>query len=196
VAHEGTASGECLTYSIGFRAPTYQELLEPMLVDFAAHANLRGRFSDRGLSPTQHPAALPAAMLHTLHAKLTAPRPRQGDTARFLLSYLSEPKAQVVFEPPARPLQEASFRVAACRRGVALDRRTRLLYHRGAVGINGEHEVLERGTRTLVQHLADARRLAPAVLRPALAASMGTMHRWYLAGWLHLGEGVSIHEAI
>jgi 50S ribosomal protein L16 3-hydroxylase len=196
VAHEGTASGECLTYSIGFRAPTYQELLEPMLVDFAAHANLRGRFADRGLTPTRHPAALPAAMLHTLHAKLTAPRPRQGDTARFLLAYLSEPKAQVVFERPARPLGEASFRVAARRRGVALDRRTRLLYHRGAVGINGEHEVLERSARSLLQLLADARRLAPASLQPALAATIAPLHRWYLAGWLHLSEGVSIHEAI
>ena len=38
VAHDGTAVGECLTYSIGFRAPTYQELLEPWLTDFADHA--------------------------------------------------------------------------------------------------------------------------------------------------------------
>jgi 50S ribosomal protein L16 3-hydroxylase len=188
VAHEGTALGECLTYSIGFRAPTFQELLEPMLTDFASHANLRGRFSDRGLTPTRHPAALPVGLLRTLHAGLTAPRPRERDTARFLLSYLSEPKAQVVFERPARPMHEASFRAAAGRRGVSLDRRTRLLYHRGSVGINGEHEVLGPSTRSLVRHLADARRLAPALLQPALAATLGPLHRWYLAGWLHLSE--------
>ncbi len=189
VAHEGTALGECLTYSIGFRAPTYQELLEPMLIDFASHANLRGRYADRSLSPTRHPAALPAGMLRTLHAELTAPRPRQRDTARFLLSYLSEPKAQVVFERPVRPLREAPFGTAARRRGVSLDRRTRLMYHHGAVGINGEHEILERDTRGLVQHLADARRLAPGALQSAKVASLEPMHRWYLAGWLHLSEG-------
>jgi 50S ribosomal protein L16 3-hydroxylase len=186
VAHEGTALGECLTYSIGFRAPTYQELLEPMLADFAAHANLRGRYSDRGLGPTRHPAALPASMLRTLHAELVAPRPRQRDTARFLLSYLSEPKAQVVFDRPQRAVRTKAFDAAVRRRGVMLDRRTRLLYHRGAIGINGEHEILERDTRGPVQRLADARTLTLAELQAAPAVTLAMMYRWYLAGWLHI----------
>lgn len=191
VAHEGTALGECLTYSIGFRAPTYQELLEPMLADFAAHAKLRARYSDRGLRPTRHPAALPEGMLRTVHAEIVAPRPRQGDTARFLLSYLSEPKAQVIFERPLRPLQAAAFQAAVRRRGVTLDRRTRVLYHRGAVGINGEHEILEAGARGLVQRLADARGLTSAALQAAPAAAFAPLHRWYVAGWLHLAKGDS-----
>lgn len=189
VAHEGTALDECLTYSIGFRAPTFQELLEPMLADFAEHTMLRGRYSDRGLRPTRRPAALPESMLRTLHAELAAPRPRQSDTARFLLSYLSEPKAQVVFERPRRPLEAATFRTAVCRRGVMLDQCTRLLYHRGAVGINGEHEVLERGVRGPVQRLADTRGLTPAALQAAPAGTFSPLHRWYLAGWLHLDHG-------
>jgi 50S ribosomal protein L16 3-hydroxylase len=191
VAHEGTALGECLTYSIGFRAPTYQELLEPMLADFAAHAELRGRYSDRGLKPTRHPAALPEGMVRTAHAELVAPRPRQSDTARFLLSYLSEPKAQVVFERPLRPLQAVAFQAAVRRRGVILDRRTRMLYYRGAVGINGEHENVEPEARVPVQRLADARGLAPASLQGAPAAAFAPLHRWYVAGWLHIAHGNS-----
>jgi 50S ribosomal protein L16 3-hydroxylase len=186
IAHEGTALGECLTYSIGFRAPTYQELLEPMLADFAAHAHLRGRYTDRGLKPTRRPAALPESMLRTLHAELVAPRPRQRDTARFLLTYLSEPKAQVVFDRPRRALQTKAFDATVRRRGVTLDRRTRLLYHRGAVGINGEHEILERGVRGPVQRLADARTLTLADLQAAQAETVAMMYRWYLAGWLHI----------
>ena len=191
VAHEGTALGECLTYSIGFRAPTYQELLEPMLTDFAAHAKLRGRYSDRGLKPTRHPAALPEGMLRTAHAELVAPRPRQSDTARFLLCYLSEPKAQVVFERPLRPMRAAAFQAAVLRRGVILDRRTRMLYYHGAAGINGEHETLEPEARVPVQRLADARGLAPAVLQGATAATFASLHRWYVAGWLHIAHGNS-----
>jgi len=42
VAHEGTAVGECITYSIGFRAPTHQELLEPFHFDFSARVQLSG----------------------------------------------------------------------------------------------------------------------------------------------------------
>ena len=128
-------------------------------------------------------------MLRTVHAEIVAPRPRQSDTARFLLSYLSEPKAQVVFERPLRPLQAAAFQAAVRRRGVTLDRRTRVLYHRGTVGINGEHEILEPGARGLVQRLADARGLTPAALQAAPAATFAPLHRWYVAGWLQLGNG-------
>ena len=40
VAHDGVADGECITYSIGFRAPTWQELLDPWLASFRrAHAH-------------------------------------------------------------------------------------------------------------------------------------------------------------
>ncbi len=40
-----SASG--MTYSIGFRAPGYQQLIEPWFADYAEHANLRGRYADR-----------------------------------------------------------------------------------------------------------------------------------------------------
>jgi 50S ribosomal protein L16 3-hydroxylase len=125
-------------------------------------------------------------MLRTLHAELVAPRPRQRDTARFLLSYLSEPKAQVVFDRPQRAVRTKAFDAAVRRRGVMLDRRTRLLYHRGAIGINGEHEILERDTRGPVQRLADARTLTLAELQAAPAVTLAMMYRWYLAGWLHI----------
>jgi len=185
VAHEGTAIGECITYSIGFRAPSYQELLEPMLADFAGQSKLRGRYADPGLEPTRHPAALPDAMVRVLHAHLNARRPRPGDTARFLLAFLSEPKARVVFERPQRVPTAAAFRSVAQRRGLTLDRRTRLLYHRTAVGINGEH-VTCGATLPLVQDLADARALSADALRRASADALDLLRGWYAAGWLHL----------
>lgn len=188
VAHDGVAIGECITYSIGFRAPSFQELLEPLLADFATHAGLRGRYEDRGLAPTRHPAALPEAMLGSLHATLSAPRPRLRDTVRFLLSYLSEPKAQVLFDRPRRAPAAAAFRAAARRHGVRLDRRTRLLYHRGAFGINGEHGVVA-AAQPLVRRLANARALTPEALRDASTVALDLLQRWYCAGWLHFATG-------
>ena len=183
VAHEGTAVGECVTYSIGFRAPTHQELLEPLLTDFAAHANVAGRFEDRGLHATRHPGALPAAMVARLHAVLGAQRPRRSDCTRFLLAHLSEPKAQVVFDRPRRPLRSQPFAKRARKNGVALDRRTRLLYSGGSVGINGEFSTLDRSVRGPLQRLSDRRALAPAELSDLV---LQHLHPWYLAGWLHL----------
>ncbi|MGZ9032402.1 MAG: cupin domain-containing protein, partial [Burkholderiaceae bacterium] len=119
VAHDGTAEGECLTYSIGFRAPTYQELLEPWLADFADTASLPGRYADAGLSPARRPAAVSAEMVRQVHNALTKKQPSTRDTRRFLLRYFSEPKAQVIFSRPARPLTAAHFRNRAVGRGVA-----------------------------------------------------------------------------
>jgi 50S ribosomal protein L16 3-hydroxylase len=185
VAHEGTAIGECITYSIGFRAPSYQELLEPMLADFAGRSDLRGRYADPGLEPTRHPGALPDTMVRALHAHLTARRPQPGDVARFLLAFLSEPKAQVVFDRPPRVPSAAAFRAAARQRGLTLDRRTRLLYHRHGVGINGEH-VTAAAALPLLRQLADARILAPNAVRRAGADVLDLLRGWYAAGWLHL----------
>lgn len=183
VAHDGTAIGECITCSVGFRAPEHQELLEPLLVDFAEHAALAGRYSDRGLAPTRRPAALPPSMVDALHAALTARRPRRADTARFLLGWLSEPKAQVVFERP-RSSAPATFARAAAQRGVALDRRTRLLYDGARIGINGEVQSVPAPQRPALRSLGDRRRLPPAAIDASLAA---LLQPWHAAGWLHLG---------
>lgn len=185
VAHEGTALGECITYSIGFRAPTHQELLEPFLSDFAAHAKVAGRFEDRGLQATRHPGALPASMVAHLHAVLGRQRPRRADCTRFLLSHLSEPKAQVVFDRPRRPLRPQQFAERARAHGVTLDRRTRFIYAGGSVGVNGEYSPIERAMRGPLQRLSDRRSLPPPDLSDAV---LRHLHPWYLAGWLHLAQ--------
>lgn len=185
VAHEGTALGECITCSIGFRAPTYQELLEPLLVDFAARADLRGRYADRGLQPTRRPAALPLAMVGHLHAALTVRMPQRADTVHFLLGSLTEPKAQVVFDRPRRASGTAAFARAALQSGVVLDRRTRLLYSGTQIGINGEVHAIASAQREALRCLADERRLIRGVVDAPLAA---LLHPWHAAGWLHVGS--------
>jgi 50S ribosomal protein L16 3-hydroxylase len=191
VAHDGTAVGECLTYSIGFRAPTYQELLEPWLTDFADHAAVPGRYADPGLRPARRPAALPATMVGRIHDSLRQGRPTQRDTQRFLLRYLTEPKAQVVFERPARPVRAQRFAEVAARRGLELARPTRMMYAGDAIGINGECVSLPSGSRETLRALADQRALAsPAVARLPLGAQ-ALLQDWYAAGWLHFGGGES-----
>ncbi|MGZ9059829.1 MAG: cupin domain-containing protein, partial [Burkholderiaceae bacterium] len=70
IAHEGTAIGECMTYSIGFRAPSYQQLLEPWFADYAEQASLGGRYADRGAAATTCAAALPPEMTRQIHNEL------------------------------------------------------------------------------------------------------------------------------
>ncbi|MGN6701754.1 MAG: cupin domain-containing protein, partial [Burkholderiaceae bacterium] len=62
-AHEGVAIGECTTCSIGFRAPSYQELGEAFLQFMAETIDLPGRYADPDLVPTRHPAQIGKTML-------------------------------------------------------------------------------------------------------------------------------------
>ncbi len=183
VAHEGTAVGECITCSIGFRAPTYQELLEPFLAEYASHATLVGRYTDRGQTATRHPAALPAEMVSRLHASLAAKQPTPADTTRFLLAYLTEPKAQIVFGRPYAPLSPSAFGTRTRRGGVELDRRTRMLYRGRSIGINGEVAAVDRQVSPVLRRLADLRSVSPEALNDA---AIDHLYPWYCAGWLHV----------
>ena len=59
VAHHGVAFGECMTYSIGFRAPSQAE----MLADFSAllleRADMHAHYADPDLQPAANPGELP-----------------------------------------------------------------------------------------------------------------------------------------
>jgi 50S ribosomal protein L16 3-hydroxylase len=187
VAHEGVALGECITYSIGFRAPAWQELLDPWFARFAERAAVSGRYADPGLAPARHPARLPAAMVAAAHAALAAARPAPADTERFLLEYLSEPKAQVVFDRPARAMSAATFARRARREGLRLDRRTRMLTGRAGVAINGELHAVPARWRPVLGRLADRRALEGTSLERLTAELAGLLASWRAAGWLHLG---------
>jgi 50S ribosomal protein L16 3-hydroxylase len=186
IAHDGVALGECITYSIGFRAPTFQELLEPWLVEFADATDIGGRYADPGLAPTRTPGALSAAMVERVHRALARRRPRERDTRRFLLRHLSEPKAQVVFHRPARPLSPASFIARAGERGVVLDRATRMLYAGREVAINGDHIEVDAATARVLRLLADRRELAGSAVRAAPPGTLALLNDWHTAGWLAL----------
>jgi 50S ribosomal protein L16 3-hydroxylase len=188
VAHDGVAVGECVTYSIGFRAPAFQELLDPWCADFADATVLAGRYADPGLAVARRPAALPARMLETVHAALSRRRPGRSDTQRFLLGHLSEPKAQVLFERPRPAAGRAAFVRRAARRGVALDRATRMLYAGRDLGINGEVVRLPADCAAALRRLADERRASAESVAHLPAAGHDLLHAWYAAGWVRFAN--------
>lgn len=188
VAHDGVALGESLTYSIGFRAPAFEELHDPWLMHFAQHTTLRGRYGDPGLRATRHPGTLPAVMVRRIHRVLSARRPSLQDTERFLLEYLSEPKAQVVFTPRPEPLSPAAFRRLARRHGLVLDMRSRMLTGETTVAVNGETFVVPSGAWPALQALADRRVLTPGELSRPATSLWPLLRDWLHAGWLHFGQ--------
>jgi len=159
-AHYGTALDECMTWSLGFRAPTRQEMAVRFLEFLQDRLQLDGTYRDPHLKPQRHPAAIGADMVRQLGTMLESIRWNNADITRCVGEYLSEPHAEVVFSPP-KPLAPARFAALASARGLRLDLRSRMLYRGNLIFINGESVQTPAGTRGTLQALADARALPP-----------------------------------
>ena len=72
VAHHGIARGECMTCSIGFRAPTQHELISGFLEDRYDSAG-DNQYSDPGLEPARYPGEIHRNDLDRIRAMMQAP---------------------------------------------------------------------------------------------------------------------------
>jgi 50S ribosomal protein L16 3-hydroxylase len=182
-AHDGVAAGECMTYSIGFRAAPAQELGEQFLMFLAERVKLQGRYADPDLRLQRHPAEISAEMVTQVANRLDGIKWDVRLVKEFLGSMLTEPKTQVFFERPARPLSAARF-AAAAKRGLQLDIRTQLLFCGNSFFINGETAGVRTGDRPHFRRLADRRRLED--LSGISADGSALLYDWYRCGFLGL----------
>ncbi|GAB3625515.1 cupin domain-containing protein [Pandoraea terrae] len=193
-AHDGEAIGECMTYSIGFRAPLEQELLQNFLYYLAENApelpfgrHFDGRYADPKQPAVQKPAALPDAMVDTLLAQLERVKWGRREVSDFLGRWLSEPKSHVYFDPPEKPLTHARFAAAAALGGVRLSPKSQLLYERNRFFINGEPLEVPVNTRAALRKLADDRAISGGectVFAQKDHQIQEILYDWYAAGWL------------
>ncbi len=182
-AHNGVAVGECMTYSIGFRAPSVQEIATQFLVYLQDRIELTGMYQDPDLRLQKHPAQISDAMLEQVEAMLARIHWGRTEIADFLGCYLTEPKPHLFFDPPATPLSNAGFKRRAQQSGVRLAAQSLMLFRDGGFFLNGE--CISSGTnRTDLQRFADRRRLAPAEVHADL---LPLLYEFYLDGFLMLG---------
>ena len=109
------------------------------------------------------------------------------DVARFLGAFLSEPKADVFFDPPQAPLSQRAFASAARRKGVHLDRRTQWLFDDEALYANGEARPWRAGTKAGLATLANARALSGSQAGRLPGPAIAMLYEDYRHGSLHLG---------
>ena len=185
-AHDGIAQGECMTYSVGFRAPAFQEIGEAFLQFMADSIDLPGRYADPDLQPAKHPAQIPPALLTRVSEEINKMRFTEDDITIFLGEYLSEPKASVFFDPLDKPLTAARFVQAANKRGIKLSPKTSMLYRGKHVFINGESFAVGRTDKAVLSSLADQRRLEKSTLQDASKDVLEAFYGWYQDGWLAL----------
>lgn len=184
-AHNGIAEDDCMTYSIGFRTPWYNELAEQFLIYLQDRIEIEGTYADPGLKAQKHPAEISDDMLRQVGQAIRKVKWDDEDIANFLGCYLSEPKPHIFFDAPARPLSQARFEQALQKQGAKLDLKTQMLCRDGTLFINGDAHPVGKGCYRALRELADARSLPPSSKLPREAADL--LYQWYLDGYVTSG---------
>ncbi|MBD3894037.1 MAG: cupin domain-containing protein [Hydrogenophaga sp.] len=179
-AHDGVAvGGDCMTYSIGFRVPQRAGLAAELLQRMADDYSDATLYRDPDQPATATPAAMPAALQAFATQALQRLLAERESLACALGEVMTEPKPRVWFDEPSSPWQIA---------GLRLDRRSRMMYDRRRIFINGE-SFLARGADARLMHcLADQRWLPVEQVRRSSSAARTLLQDWFEAGWLHRTE--------
>jgi 50S ribosomal protein L16 3-hydroxylase len=184
-AHDGVALDPCMTYSIGFRAPAWQELAIHFLRFLEDRLELEGVYQDPGLKSQDGPARIAREMVREIAHRLSGIRWSASDVVRFLGQYLTEPKAHVFFTPPRPRLRPAAFAARARHTGVYLELRSQMLYFGDLFFVNGETVEVKGRARTSLRRLADTRRLD--AVDTTQRGLVTLLHQWYGSGYLSPG---------
>jgi len=182
-AHNGIAEDDCMTYSIGFRTPAYQELAEQFLVYLQDRICVEGMYADPALKTQAHPSEISAEMLDQVESAIKQVRWDKEDIANFLGCYLSDPKPHIFFDSPESELSLSKFKKQIKNKGLELDLKSQMLCHAGSIFMNGEANQVPDENYPLLRELADHRKL------PATAACsdelLELLYQWYLDGYLY-----------
>ena len=179
--HDGTADGgDCMTCSVGFRAPAAGELVRELLLRLSEDEDDdegAALYRDPQQTATANPAALPPALQAFASRALQRHLADAQALPRALGEVLSEPKPTVYFE--SRDNDESTLTE------IRLDARTRMLYDSRHIFINGEAFVASGRDARLMRSLADTRQLSAQSRRGLSPGAAELLQAWCAAGWMH-----------
>jgi len=178
-AHDGVAEGECMTWSIGFRAPQEGELARELLLGLADEAFEgvgEAIYRDPGQPAVVSSAAIPSSLAVFARQVVDKALKNPYLLDSLLGEYLTEPKAHVWFD--------GSEVEPDLSKGVRLDRRTKMMYDERHVFINGEGFRVGGKDARLLRQLADNRVLSSSSCVKLSDAAQEALMDWMSASWL------------
>jgi len=200
-AHEGVAVGECMTYSIGFKAPDALILVKEVLLRYldrlADDASLsQVIYSDRTQKATQEPGMIPASLQNFAMMHMDKLLSNREEFKRSLGEYLSEPKDHVWFEQGHGHdvAEELSIWLnGPVQNTLQVSSKTQLLYDQATIYINAESMGASGLEGEILKKLANQRFILPSDLKKLaeqspkrLKSIMGLLGEWIANGWVHL----------
>ena len=204
-AHDGIAlTDDCMTLSVGFRAPDMATLAQGMLEAAAEQIaarehgatspmsdpplpgpDLSGRLSDPGQRAVKEPAMMPDTVIKASISAVQRIKFDQNLAMRFLGCWLTEPNELAVFEPSVQAADLSSdYLDSNCY--LTLDRRTRMIYRDAMLFVNGELAPIK--PNATLKRLANDRilHLSASTLRGLSTTTRECLLDWLDAGWVHL----------
>lgn len=176
-AHDGVAVGAgCVTGSVGFRATTAEAMAADLLPRLFDEIDDSGKlYADPRQAASTEPARVPQALLDFARRAVEAAVQRPQALERALGESLTEPKANVWFEPGD---------VLPPGEGARLDRRSRMLYDAAHVFLNGESFRAAGRDAALMRRLADNRALTATEVARLSAGARELLDQWTEDGWV------------
>ncbi|HEV7822466.1 MAG TPA: cupin domain-containing protein [Burkholderiales bacterium] len=184
-AHHGVALDECITWSVGFRAPSRRDMIERFLDFLRDQERSDESYSDPRLKPQRHAGTIGTDMFRKVKAMVQALRWTDADIERCLGEYLTEPRAGAVFDQ-ARRFPAQAFSKLVQTYGVRLALPTRMLTAGSRIFMNSETTMAPSASMKALQRLADSRSLPPA--QRMNAATRALLYEWYRAGYIEAGD--------
>ena len=190
IAHWGISeSDDCMTYSIGFRAPKTQELqheflsyLQDNISTDALYAE--GLYADVDLKLQNHPAEISADMINKVSEILQKITWGNDKVADFLGKYLTEPKLDVVFEAN-RKISKTAFIKRLSQKSLYLSLKSQLLFTQNNFYLNGERLVVSAEIVTIMKEFADKKILEITAMTANIHAALGdALFESFLAGFI------------
>ncbi len=116
-AHDGVAIGDdCMTYSVGFRAPSRGDLVESWSAHLADTLPEDDRYTDADLAVQANPGEITAPALARLHAMVTDAMADRAAFARWFGAYNSLPKYAETDWRPEAPIGQAAVQALLAQR--------------------------------------------------------------------------------
>jgi 50S ribosomal protein L16 3-hydroxylase len=198
-AHDGMAEAatgpdgkaqDCMTYSIGFKAPSRGEMAPSLLHRLAEFGEdheqdqspdaLKKMYRDPSQQATPAPAEIPVALVQFAKDAVLAALNDPLAIACALGEIMTEPKAQIWFDEA-----DAIDDFSKLASGLFLNSKTRMLYDAHHVFINGESYRAQGADARLMRALADQRSLPLQALIKASSGAKALLSDWHAAGWLN-----------
>ncbi len=186
IAHWGVSeSDDCMTYSIGFRAPKTQELQHEFLSYLQDNLSTEGLYADADLTLQNHPAEISEAMVNKVSAMLQNITWDKNNAADFLGKYLTEPKPDVMFEAH-RKISKSEFTTQLAKKTLCLNLKSQMLFHEKDFYLNGEKLTTPSELTPYLKTFANEKCLKEHVLEANIHAVLGDiLYEPYIAGFIN-----------